>query len=201
MSYAKIIKKTILNIVLVSIVSFAVLYVGTMFTTSLEVLSNIFLSLIKFGGFFLAAMIFLWKLSETEGYKLGLAKQFDRKKYLKGVALSIAINFVFCAILLPIPGVQVVPLMLNYYLVFPNGILTDTFNVPTIPAMYISLIIDSPILLAVIFFGACSGDKYGTYIRESTKIETDSSELLEHESTTTPRKPGTSWRDSVKRGE
>ena len=80
MSYSKIIKKTIFNIILLGVVSFAVLYVGLMFTTSLEVLSNIFVSLVKFGGFFLAAMIFLWKLSETEGYTLGLAKQFDRKK-------------------------------------------------------------------------------------------------------------------------
>ena len=198
MSYSKIIKKTIFNIILLGVVSFAVLYVGVMFMTSLEVLSNIFVSLVKFGGFFLAAMIFLWKLSETEGYTLGLAKQFDRKKYLKGVALGLAINFVVCAILLLIPGVQLIPAALNYYIIFPLELLTDNFNVPTIPAIYISFIIDTPILLAVIFFGACSGDKYATFIRESTEIETDSSELLEQERTTTPRKPGTSWRDSVK---
>lgn len=198
MSYSKIIKKTIFNIILLGVVSFAVLYVGVMFTTSLEVLSNIFVFLVKFGGFFLAAMIFLWKLSETEGYTLGLAKQFDRKKYLKGVSLGLAINFVVCAILLPIPGVQFIPVALNYYIIFPLELLTDNFNVPTIPAIYISFIIDTPILLAVMFFGACSGDKYATFIRESTEIETDSSELLEQERTTTPRKPGTSWRDSVK---
>lgn len=198
MSYSKIIKKTIFNIILLGVVSFAVLYVGLMFMTSLEVLSNIFVSLVKFGGFFLAAMIFLWKLSETEGYTLGLAKQFDRKKYLKGVALGLAINFAVCAILFLIPGVQVITMALNYYIIFPLELLTDNFNVPTIPAIYISFIIDTPILLAVMFFGACSGDKYATFIRESTEIETDSSELLEQERTTTPRKPGTSWRDSVK---
>ena len=198
MSYSKIIKKTIFNIILLGVVSFAVLYVGLMFTTSLEVLSNIFVSLVKFGGFFLAAMIFLWKLSETEGYTLGLAKQFDRKKYLKGVALGLAINFAVCAILLPIPGVQLIPVALNYYIIFPLELLTDNFNVPTIPAVYISLVVDTPIILAVMFFGGCSGDKYATFIRESTEIETDSSELLEQGRTTTPRKPGTSWRDSVK---
>ena len=198
MSYSKIIKKTIFNIILLGVVSFAVLYVGLMFTTSLEVLSNIFVSLVKFGGFFLATMIFLWKLSETEGYTLGLAKQFDRKKYLKGVALGLAINFAVCAILLLIPGVQLIPAALNYYIIFPLELLTDNFNVPTIPAIYISFIIDTPILLTVMFFGACSGDKYATFIRESTEIETDSSELLEQERTTTPRKPGSSWRDSIK---
>ncbi|MBQ4628750.1 MAG: hypothetical protein IJB44_06700 [Clostridia bacterium] len=198
MSYSKIIKKTIFNIILLGVVSFAVLYVGVMFTISLEVLSNIFVSLLKFGGFFLAAMIFLWKLSETEGYTLGLAKQFDRKKYLKGVSLGLAINFAVCAILLLIPGIQIIPVALNYYIIFPLELLTDNFNVPTIPAVYISLAVDTPIILAVMFFGACSGDKYATFIRESTKNENDSSELLEHERTTTPRKPGTSWRDSVK---
>ena len=198
MSYSKIIKKTIFNIILLGVVSFAVLYVGVMFTISLEVLSNIFVSLLKFGGFFLAAMIFLWKLSETEGYTLGLAKQFDRKKYLKGVSLGLAINFAVCAILLLIPGIQIIPVALNYYIIFPLELLTDNFNVPTIPAIYISFIIDTPIILAVMFFGACSGDKYATFIRESTEIETDSSELLEQERTTTPRKPGSSWRDSIK---
>ena len=112
--------------------------------------------------------------------------------------MGLAINFAVCAILLPIPGVQLIPVALNYYIIFPLELLTDNFNVPTIPAVYISLVVDTPIILAVMFFGGCSGDKYATFIRESTEIETDSSELLEQGRTTTPRKPGTSWRDSVK---
>ncbi|MBO5299252.1 MAG: hypothetical protein J6B51_04145, partial [Clostridia bacterium] len=118
--------------------------------------------------------------------------------YLKGVALGLAINFVVCAILLPIPGVQFIPVALNYYIIFPLELLTDNFNVPTIPAVYISLAVDTPIILAVIFFGGCSGDRYATLVRESTKNENDSSELFEQERTATPRKSGTSWRDSVK---
>ncbi|MBQ4628749.1 MAG: hypothetical protein IJB44_06695 [Clostridia bacterium] len=65
---------------------------------------------------------------------------------------------------------------------------------PDLIATYTSFLIDTPILLAVIFFGGCSGDRYAALVRD----ESDSSELFEQERTATPRKPGTSWRDSVK---
>ena len=201
MSYFKIIRKTIINIWMVGILSFAAMYAGITLVMPLPFVGGIVLFMIDYGIFFLAAMIFLWKVSEAQGYTLGLAKQFDKKKYLICVLTGTLLNLSLALLLLQIPIVNFIPVILNYYFIFPQDLIFDNTSIPEIIAMCISLIIDTPILFAVMFFGACSGDKYATFIRESTEIETDSSELLEQESTTTPRKPGTSWRDSVKRGE
>jgi hypothetical protein len=183
---------------MVGILSFAATYAGITLAMPLPFLGDIVLFMIDYGIFFLAAMVFLWKMSETQGYTLGLANQFDKKKYLICVLIGTLANLALALLLLPIPIVNFIPVILNYYFVFPQDLIFDNTSIPEIFSMYIAFFIDTPILFAVMFFGACSGDKYGTYIRESTKNETDFSELSTEERKPTPRKPGTSWRDSIK---
>ncbi|MBO5035638.1 MAG: hypothetical protein J6D42_00985, partial [Clostridia bacterium] len=136
--------------------------------------------------------------SETDGYKFGLAGNFSKIKYLTGVGLGIVINLAFTLLISFIPYFNLFPIMMNYYFIFPFQFIREHLDLTEVLAVHTSLIIDAPILLAVIFFGGCSGDRYATLVRESTEIETDSFELLEQESTTTPRKPQSSWRDSIK---
>ena len=133
----------------------------------------------------------------------------NKKKYFIGVLIGILINIAFFLLLSPIPIINFIPAILNYYYIFPYNIISDFLllpkesmsgyvYLPDLIATYTSFLIDTPILFAVIFFGGCSGDRYETLVRESSKNESDSSELFEQERTATPRKPGTSWRDSVK---
>ena len=198
MSYLNVIKKTIFHIWLIGAMTFAISSFALMISTALGFFNNIILFLITFGGFFFATMIFLWKLSETDGYKFGLAGNFSKIKYLTGVGLGIVINLAFTLLISFIPYFNLFPIMMNYYFIFPFQFIREHLDLTEVLAVHTSLIIDAPILLAVIFFGGCSGDRYATLVRESTEIETDSFELLEQESTTTPRKPQSSWRDSIK---
>ena len=212
MSYSKIFRKTVFNIWLVGMLNCGATLIGLMLSMIVPYIGYVIFFMIDYGIFFLASMVFLWKMSENHGYTLGLENKFDKKKYLIGVLIGILINIAFFLLLSPIPIINFIPAILNYYYIFPYNIISDFLllpkesisgyvYLPDLIATYTSFLIDTPILFAVMFFGACSGDKYATFIRESTEIETDSSELLEQERTTTPRKPGTSWRDSVKRGE
>jgi len=111
--------------------------------------------------------------------------------------MSSILILTFVLLLIQIPVINFIPLILNYYFVFPSNLIFDKLNIPEVFSIYIALFIDTPILISVMFLGACSGNKYATFIRDTTKIETDSSELLETERTTTPISPKHSWRDSV----
>jgi len=209
MSYSKIFRKTVFSIWLVGMLNCGATLIGLMLSMIVPYIGYVIFFMIDYGLFFLASMVFLWKMSENHGYALGLEKKFDKKKYLIGILIGILINIAFFLLLSPIPIINFIPAILNYYYIFPYDIISDFFllpkesmsayvYLPDLIATYTSFLIDTPILFAVIFFGGCSGDRYATLVRKSTKNEPDSSELFEQERTATPRKSGTSWRDSVK---
>ena len=209
MSYSKIFRKTVFNIWLVGMLNCGATLIGLMLSMIVPYIGYVIFFMIDYGIFFLASMVFLWKMSENHGYTLGLENKFDKKKYLIGVLIGILINIVFFLLLSPIPIINFIPAILNYYYIFPYNIISDFFllpkesmsgyvYLPDLIATYTSFLIDTPILFAVIFFGGCSGDRYAALVRESTKNENDSSELLTEERSPTPRKPKGSWRDSVK---
>ena len=209
MSYSKIFRKTVFNIWLVGMLNCGATLIGLMLSMIVPYIGYVIFFMIDYGIFFLASMVFLWKMSENHGYTLGLENKFDKKKYLIGVLIGILINIAFFLLLSPIPIINFIPAILNYYYIFPYNIISDFFllpkesmsgyvYLPDLIATYTSFLIDTPILFAVIFFGGCSGDRYAALVRESTKNENDSSELFEQERTATPKKSGTTWRDSVK---
>ncbi len=209
MSYSKIFRKTVFNIWLVGMLNCGATLIGLMLSMIVPYIGYVIFFMIDYGIFLLASMVFLWKMSENHGYTLGLENKFDKKKYLIGILIGILINIVFFLLLSPIPIINFIPAILNYYYIFPYNIISDFFllpkesmssyvYLPDLIATYTSFLIDTPILFAVIFFGGCSGDRYATLVRESTKNETDFSELSTEEQKPTPRKPQSSWRDSVK---
>lgn len=198
MSIFRTARKTLFQLWLTGVLTFAFVYVGQVLTISLEFLTNIFLGILKFGVFFIAAMIFVWKMSESEGHDLEWSRKFDKRKYLLAIFLGVAINWVitfFISFMPPRSFLQFYQ-VLNYYYIFPNGLLLESFHLPVEVSVRIANTVDSLIIIAVKYFAACSGSKYAAYVRENTKNESGSDELLVNSSTKTPRKLG-SWRDSI----
>lgn len=199
MNYFKLIRKTLFQVWLIGFASFAAYYVIMLFTGFISFLMSFLFIFMTFGGFFIAAMILIWKLSEAEGNDLEWAGKFDKRKYLLAISIAISINLALAILISFSPPQSFLQMfhMINYYFIFPNNILLVYFHLPYEISIRISYIIDSLIIIAVKYFAACSGSRYAIYVRENTENESGSSELLINSSTTTPRRQG-AWKDSIK---
>lgn len=199
MNYFKVTCKVIFNIWLIGVVAFAFTYVGIMIAMPLGIIGEVILGIIYSGGLFAACMIFLWKLSDRYGYSLGLEDQFDKKKYLICVIIGACVNLAFASILIPIPVVNLAAAILNYYYIFPYQLFYLYLNLPEITGTYIAMLIDTPIIAAVMFFGACFGAKVAKRIREAHKVDAEATESAE-QPTNHIKKTG-SWRDAINQKE
>ena len=200
MSIIKTAGKVIFNIWLIGVVAFAFTYVGIMLAMPLGIIGEIILGIIYYGALFAACMVFLWKLSDRHGYGLGLEEKFDKKKYLLSVLIGAGANLALASILIPIPVVCFAAAILNYYYIFPYQLFYLYMNMSEIAATYTAMVIDTPIIAAVIFLGACYGAKDAERIRESQKADAEAAEAEEQKNGGSQRKSG-SWRDSVNQGE
>jgi len=198
-NYLKLIRKTLFQVWLIGFVCFAAFYASMLFSGFISFLMSFLLYFMTFGGFFIAAMVMIWKLSEAEGNDLEWARKFDKRKYLLGISIAITINLSLAILISFLPPQSFLQMfqLINYYFIFPHNILQEYFHLPYEISVRISYIIDSLIIIAVKYFAACSGSRYAIYVRENTQNESGATQRLNDAKIQTHCKPG-AWKDSIK---
>ena len=141
---------------------------------------------------FIIAMGGLWKLSEIWGSRLEDNNEFNLKQQIIATCIGAILDPILLFILQIIPTVGKIAFRLHFYGAFPGELFKMYGGIDFNSAVFIGVMIDIPIVIAVRCVGLIHGKnsitKHRAYVQELAKTN---SQLRSNASS------GRSWRDSV----